>query len=201
MTKRYLPTIALPILLGGCLGNVGNTDDSSATDEAKNEVQGLARQCEQDVPLASPMRRLSPTQYDRAVGDLLETEAQPGRAFPEDGPDAPISPDLLRHYLTAAEALGTEASTHLKDLLPCDPAIEGEEQCARMFIASFGRRAFRRPLLAEEAEFYGDLYDSRRAEGVFEDGIRLVITTMLQSPLFLYRTETSVVRPAGPGVL
>jgi hypothetical protein len=65
----------------------------------------------------------------------------------------------------------------------------------RDFIATFGLRAFRRPLASAEIERYAQIFDS--AAAVFSEhdaktaGVRMVIQSMLQSPYFLYRGELS----------
>ncbi len=63
------------------------------------------------------------------------------------------------------------------------------------WLESFGRRAHRRPLTGEELAEYRDLFDAAAELGptgdAFRDGVRLVLTAMLQSPHFLYRTEES----------
>ncbi|HMW50228.1 MAG TPA: DUF1592 domain-containing protein, partial [Cellvibrionaceae bacterium] len=57
---------------------------------------------------------------------------------------------------------------------------------ASCFVENFGRRAFRRPLSAEEKADYISLFN----QGASRDaGARYVVQTMLVSPNFLYRTE------------
>jgi hypothetical protein len=78
-------------------------------------------------------------------------------------------------------------------IVGCAPA-QGES-CARSFIDSFGKRAFRRPLTAAEQTPYLTLFQ-RGPELVdtgddFQRGVRIVIEAMLQSPKFLYRVELS----------
>lgn len=62
------------------------------------------------------------------------------------------------------------------------------------WIERFGERAFRRPLTDSEIARYTVLFDSAPAtsEGSdpFSAGVALVIEAMLQSPSFLYRTES-----------
>jgi hypothetical protein len=74
--------------------------------------------------------------------------------------------------------------------LPTDPA-----QAGPAFVASFGARAFRRPLSAAEIDRYAALFAGGPTHFAEVDattaGVRLVIEAMLQSPYFLYRTETS----------
>src|SRR6201999_2275812 len=56
------------------------------------------------------------------------------------------------------------------------------------FIDVFGRRAYRRPLAAEEKTAYTSLY-SDYAAGGYDDALRVIVQTMLQSPNFLYHVE------------
>jgi len=65
---------------------------------------------------------------------------------------------------------------------------------ATTFIKTFGRRAFRRELASDEVTAYKAVYDEGTlvtdgTQSAFTKGARFVISTMLQSPHFLYRTE------------
>jgi len=66
------------------------------------------------------------------------------------------------------------------------------------FIASVGRRAYRRPLSAAETSRYDALFTTGSAmsgsKSAFAKGAALVLRALLQSPNFLYRSELS---PAG----
>ncbi len=62
------------------------------------------------------------------------------------------------------------------------------DACARGFIERFGFRAFRRPLSTEEVTRYLLLHNGIATES-FELGLRWVVTAMLQSSNFLYRSE------------
>ncbi|UJR82329.1 DUF1592 domain-containing protein [Sandaracinus amylolyticus] len=149
--------------------------------------------CEREIqPGSSPFRRLTRDEYDATVLALLGDESAPARAFPpdEDGlgfaVGATVSPLLAENYLRAAETLAASAiGRGLGDLLPCDLA-NGDEACARAFVTSFGRRAYRRAL--DDAQI-DRVMEVHRAGSDFESGIRLVITAMLTSPYFLYRVE------------
>jgi hypothetical protein len=153
-----------------------------------------------------PLRRLTRDQYDNTVRDLLGDTTRPARAFPADedllGFDtgATVSPLLVELYMNAAETLAATAVADLGALLPCDPALSGEETCARGFIQTFGRRAYRRPLAPEQVDRLMAVFGSAAA-ATFADRIRLVLTAMLQSPFFLYRVETAPGTPGGPDVV
>jgi hypothetical protein len=151
----------------------------------------------------TPLRRLTQFEYNSTVQDLLATSLTPADSFPADevvdgftnnAVVLTISSLHAEKYMESAEELAAEASTRLSTLLPCDPATMGEQACAETFAATFGRRAYRRPL---EPEDLGVLMEAYAFGSSFENGIELVLRTILQSPHFLFRVElTGGGRPA-----
>lgn len=130
------------------------------------------------------LRRLTHSQYDNTVRDLLGDRSYPSKLFPpEDFIDGfktqihgqSISPILAEAYSAAAEKLAA-------DWQGKDPGPQ--------FVREFGKRAFRRPVTPEEYKRYSALY----ARG----GARLVIEAMLQSPSFLFRLESTTVKEHQP---
>jgi hypothetical protein len=99
---------------------------------------------------------------------------------------APVAELQVEQYMAVAEDLASQAD--LQGLLPCDPAVSGEMECARAFVAAFGPRAFRRPLTDELEADLISAYELAAGDG-FEAGVRFVIETALQSPYFLYHVE------------
>ena len=83
-------------------------------------------------------------------------------------------------------------STPSRDrIFVCKPtgAAEGDAKCARDIIASLAKRAYRRPVTAEDVnELFAYYQDGVKVAG-FEEGVRSAITGMLASPFFLYRGE------------
>jgi hypothetical protein len=160
-------------------------------------------------PGPSFIRRLNHLEYDNTVRDLLGDTSGPSRTFPQqesahgfnkDARALSISPALAETYLKAAEALAATATrTQLDKLAPCTgTGAAPEADCAKRFIERFGRRAFRRPVAAEDVAILTRIYgDVRAAKGSYKDGIEAVIAALLQSPRFLYRVELG--RPARPG--
>jgi hypothetical protein len=75
----------------------------------------------------------------------------------------------------------------------CHPAGAAEQDaCARTIIAALARRAYRRPVSAEDVnELFQYYQDGAKAGGPssFEAGVRNAITGLLASPFFLYRGE------------
>src|SRR5262249_35792545 len=75
-------------------------------------------------------------------------------------------------------------------LAPCDDPASDGETCARSFIQSFGARAYRRPLTAEDVDPLLALYRASAGEGeTYADGIDFVTPAILQAPGLLYLPE------------
>jgi hypothetical protein len=75
-------------------------------------------------------------------------------------------------------------------LIPCRPASPNDAECRQRFIRSFGRKAFRRPLSADEERRLSELFAAQAREGGgFLRGAQVVVNAMLESPKFLFRVE------------
>jgi len=71
----------------------------------------------------------------------------------------------------------------------CDPKKGGESTCARKITENLARRAFRRPVTAEDVSQLMPFYEAgRTGGGTFDFGIEQVVTAVLASPDFLYRS-------------
>src|SRR5260370_13457054 len=151
------------------------------------------------------LRRLTHSQYNNTVRDLLGDQTRPADQFPPEdflngfknqSRAQEISPLLAEAYNTAAEKLarnavaGGEDSNHL---IPCKPKSTRDSACANTFVRSFGGKAFRRPLSDAEATRYTAL--SLR-ENQFLRGAQLVVEAMMQSPKFLFHLETASYKAA-----
>ena len=77
----------------------------------------------------------------------------------------------------------------------CTPAAASEERaCAEKIAATLARRAFRRPLGADDVARLMPFYDAGRKSGSFDSGVEQLVTAILASPDFLYR---AIEPPAG----
>ena len=103
------------------------------------------------------VRRLTHSQYDNTVRDLLGDYSKPALHFPpEDYVDGfkdqakyqGMTPLLVDAYSSAAEKLATNAfrAGDINGLVPCKPTGPADIKCRDQFVRSFGLRAFRRPL-------------------------------------------------------
>jgi hypothetical protein len=163
-------------------------------------------------PGTAPLRRLTVKEYTNTVRDLLGTP-DPARGslsvdqdtagFTVGGPVSTVI-DASR-LLDSADSLSTAATMKIASMLPCpnvaaNPAAESA--CAKDFIQKFGRRAFRRPLDADEVGDLMAVYTSHRDPAIgssFPDAMRSVVAAMLSSPFFLYRAELGSAKPLRDG--
>jgi len=155
--------------------------------------------------------RLSHTQWKNTVRDLFYLPAPSGQStafsgdplggiFDNNEAVLLVTPALWADYQRAAEAMS--------EIVADDPALlakivpQSAPTDARAFVESFGKRAFRRPLAAEEIDRYVALFAQAPAvvDGAddFAKGVKLTLQAFLQSPHFLYRVQsTSEVGPDG----
>jgi cytochrome c553 len=169
-------------------------------------------------------RRLSRTEYNNTLrdllgvdlhaGDLLPSEGGGGEGFDNNAGSLFTSPVLLEKYLEAAElVLGTlfpaaeiddttkveadglvAARRRLLVAVP-GPAIEPCE-AARKVLAAFLPRAFRRPTTAQEVERYLRLFDKARQRGdSYEQALKLALKGVLVSPSFLFLIDALPDKP------
>jgi hypothetical protein len=135
------------------------------------------------------LRRLTNTQYNNTVRDLLGDDTRIAEQFPPEDfvngfrnqfQSQSVSPLLAEAYAAGAEKLVKSAfrGGDPRGLVPCKGT---SVQCGARFIEEFGRKAFRRPLLENEKARYAKLWTL--------GGAPIVVEAMLQSPNFLLRTE------------
>jgi len=147
------------------------------------------------------LRRLTHSQYNNTVRDLLGDYSRPADRFPpEDFVNGfknqlrtqGMPPLLAEAYGAAAEKLALNAfrAGDVNGLVPCKPASARDAKCRDQFVQAFGLRAFRRPLTDTEVRRYATLFSAQAGKtGQFLDGARIVVEAMLQSPKFLFHAE------------
>jgi hypothetical protein len=172
----------------GVLSHLSNEEAAKARkyDTLSGETAG--------VP-APGLRRLTHTQYNNTVRDLLGDRTAPANQFPQDDyvngfknqyEAQNLSPLLEEAYGDAAEHLAANAFRNgdTNHLIPCAPSVP----CRTTFVREFGKKAFRRPLDTEELRRYVALFGRERD---FLKGAQLVVEAMLQSPNFLFRLDAT----------
>jgi hypothetical protein len=148
------------------------------------------------------LRRLTHSQYNNTVRDLLGDYSRPADKFPpEDFVNGfknqlrtqGMPPLLADAYGVAAEKLALNAfrAGDVNGLVPCKPSSARDAKCRDQFVQTFGLRAFRRPLTDAELRRYATLFSAQAGKtGQFLDGARIVVEAMLQSPKFLFHAES-----------
>jgi Protein of unknown function (DUF1588)/Protein of unknown function (DUF1592)/Protein of unknown function (DUF1585)/Protein of unknown function (DUF1595) len=156
-------------------------------------------------PGPTPLFRLSTLQYRNTVRDLLagsgvgmvtDELSEPLAAIPDDstvgfrGMDNRVSADhvggAFRVATAAADAITGRPERLSAFAGACALAAPLAPKCLDDFLASFGRRALRRPLTADELAGYRTLNDGQRAPA---EVIRAVTVLLMTSPRFLNHLE------------
>ncbi|MDO8345622.1 MAG: DUF1592 domain-containing protein [Cellvibrio sp.] len=148
---------------------------------------------DEDV-LPRRLRLLTNREYANTINDLLnistgttiaasfepDTEV---KGFDNNAEASKINNGRMDAYWNAAKQVAETVS--MNNLMTCSTGT-ARDQCANTFVPTFGKKAFRRPLVAAEQTSYSNLF---RLGASNEAGARLVIQSMLSSPNFLYRAE------------
>ncbi len=83
---------------------------------------------------------------------------------------------------------GVSMTASRKLIFVCDPKTTGEAACAKQITENLARRAFRRPVNADDLARLMPFYEAGRKDGgTFDQGIEQVVAAVLVSPQFLYR--------------
>jgi hypothetical protein len=93
---------------------------------------------------------------------------------------------------------GVSRSRSRAKIFICQPATAGQpvpgssdDACAQKIVANLARRAFRRPVTADDLAPLMAFYTSGARLGGFEGGVRDALSAILASPHFLYRAEAA----------
>jgi hypothetical protein len=144
------------------------------------------------------LRRLTHSQYNNTVRDLIGDYSRPADRFPPEDfvggfknqvRAQGIPPVLEDAYSRAAERMALNAfrAGDVNKLIPCTPSSARDVQCREQFVRAFGAKAFRRPLNDAEVQRYTELFTAQATKtNRFLEGARVVVEAMLQSPKFLF---------------
>jgi hypothetical protein len=198
MLSRFKPL--LPILLGvGCTGSLDDPASSPNTPARDGDSDPAVADGAPNAPGAAKvvMRRLTRREYDNTVRDLLGASSAPASgtfppeetAFRFDNNAAALTfpPTLADRAFSSAGPLAKLVATNPVRWAACAGAAK-DEACAQSVLESFGKRAYRRPLAAEELQSLMSVYRQGASRG-FEYGLELASTAALISLPFFYRIE------------
>ncbi len=142
--------------------------------------------------------RLNKLNYLNSIKQIGLNPDPIAATFPDDVLGAPfiasnslnVQQVLAQKYADAAEVLAGQAKTqgeaYFKQYASCSWQ---DAACAGTFISSLGRTLYRRPVSPEQLTRLNAIFAAGKALSGSEEGMRYVVQAMLQSPLFLYRTE------------
>lgn len=215
-STKYLTLALAPLLalMGACTvsGEAGDKNPGAASGNGPTGTPGTGgagQPGEPDgngavsmtgAPLYSRFLRLTNSQWENSVHDILKLTQPTGQSeqflhavagttdFDNNERVVVVDNGNWTDFQAAAEAVAATVTATDQAL----QAVVATKDPAT-FIKTFGRRAFRRELTAAELTSYTSLYTqgstSTGSQSAFTKGAALVITGMLQSPYFMYRTE------------
>jgi hypothetical protein len=86
--------------------------------------------------------------------------------------------------------LGPGDTPSRRAVFVCRPSNGSEEApCAKRILSTLARRAYRRPVAADDIQPLLAFYETGRKQGGFDVGIQLALQRILASPMFLFRVE------------
>ncbi len=176
-------------------GRIGGEEDLKAIDQQQASAVAAINGRFQNIPLtvtAGP-HKLGVTFIARS---LAESDDVLGSFRPGSIEDRIVrvgSVEILGPFNPA----GLSNTPARQRVFVCQPASArgsggaGEVECASKIFSNLARRAFRRPVTAQDLEAPMAFYRSARATADFESAIREALPAILASPKFLYRSEVT----------
>jgi len=164
---------------------------------------------------AFQLRRLTTEQYTTSARTLLGVSTAGMPAIEEVSPvggfaaigaaSGSVSGMGVAQFENAARFLAHAAfadAANKQKLVPCTPAGVADTTCLGSFVAAFGKRAFRRPLTADEQTRYAAAAAQAAKDlGDVWQGLEAITSAFLQSPSFIYLAEVGEPDPASAGRL
>lgn len=197
--------------LSACSGQIGQGGDP--TDPGG---RGGPPSVDPLLAVESGVRRLSQTELDNTLRDLLGEDTNPASRLLNEDEFRPFDNDYTIQQasdalITSLEALAEEVAeravadaTRRSTLVPCAPTGADDAACFRAFLEGFLPRALRRAVSVTEVDAYMPLLafaseNNPVVQNDFFTAVRLAVTAAIQDPEFLYRVETGA--PTGQGGL
>jgi hypothetical protein len=207
----WLPIAALAVAAGcarsgGAGGGSSGVNGGGASGSGGNGMTtGAAGATAPGVfaPAPAGLRRLTAVQYRNSVADLFGGAATAGddleadtalSGFASIGASlVSLSPHLIEQLETSAldvahQALSSTATR--ATFVGCNPTTATDDACTSAFLTKLGRRAWRRPLAADEVSSLAALTKSiQTSMNSYFGGLEYGVAAILESPHFLYREE------------
>ncbi|MDC0719113.1 DUF1592 domain-containing protein [Nannocystis bainbridge] len=194
------------------LATTGDLTGDPAPTTSDSDSDGDAPDAPQAVP-GPTLRRLTAAEFTHAVQDLLgpvsigavEADSSQDGFFAVGAARVALSPAGVAKYEQAigdATAQAFSDPARVAQILRCVPTQLDDVPCMRDALATFGRRAWRRPLTSVELDRYLGIAAAIGGEtGDVVVGLRHAVWALLQAPHFLYRVELGLPSPDDGGRL
>jgi uncharacterized protein DUF1592/uncharacterized protein DUF1588/uncharacterized protein DUF1595/uncharacterized protein DUF1585/uncharacterized protein DUF1587 len=196
-------------VVGGPGGAGAGTGTGGTPPITTTTVSTLCAQMQGSVHAGrTPLRRLTRSQIDNTLRDLVGASGSPASVLAPDehiGPFTsnaliPITDLLVQQQGEMATKVAADAVARMATIAGCDLAADTGTTCATQFINNFGRKAYRRPLATDERDQYLALYTMEKGVGTAQTAFQLIVETMLQSPFFLYHVDVGGAAPTSAPV-
>ena len=160
-------------------------------------VGTLEESFEVRVPVRAGLRRISAT-FFKITSALFDGVVQ---EYPLPRPLNQLKPFVRRIAITGPFEPVVAETPSRRRIFTCRPSgAQDELSCAREIMSTLARRAYRRPVTADDIGQLMTFYEAGREERGFEGGITRAIERLLVSPSFLFRvaSDPADVTPGAP---
>jgi len=127
----------------------------------------------------------------KKASSLLESKRQPLNVHFNMYRHPRLTPAIYQVSITGPfQAASPGETPSRKRIFVCRPKKpQQEDACAKRILSTLMRRAYRRPVTAQDLKKPMELYRQARKEGGFETGIEMGLSAVLVNPNFLFRIE------------
>jgi hypothetical protein len=198
------------VMLGGCYEGGGRTTGELSSDgDDSDDDHGDTDADDEGIEAAvgpTGLRLLTPTQYANSIIDVLgDVAATPVGQWRSSiaAAQGGVSPAGVEQYEQAAFQLTAqifEDPALRMAVADCVPSVAADDPCIAAVVETLGRRAWRRPLSADEIARYQQVaFDvAGLLDGDPWVGLQHSVVGLLQSPNFVYRVELGTPLPDDP---
>ena len=152
---------------------------------------------------------LTPEQYARTVkalfpaaklGDGLSTSLAVQNGFSNEAGRLDMTEPHVAQLLQVSWQLAADAAADPSKLSACLGQPAADAACVRSFVSDFAAKAFRRDLSAAEIDALVTYFQKQQMAGDVKFAVQELLTALLTSPNFVYRTELGADGTAGKPV-
>jgi hypothetical protein len=182
-------------------GTIGESADESGESGESGDVPVLLRE-------TSRYPRLSHAQWENTIQDLFELPethrlsslfiGDPiSGGFDNNSEALQVSATLWTDYQRGAEEVAGQVAKPTRRSSPRSPHVDGDSDTkARAFVTAFGRRAYRRPLTAEEVARHLEIFAPRRGRPRRPRPVPRAASASSSRPCCSRRCSSTASRPA-----